>query len=74
MPYVLEVKGQTHFSSVTGTLVGVAVATFILGLAVGAAIVFLLQKRLPGNTKRGDEECEMNFTRLEENSVQDSTS
>ena len=52
---------------------GVSVATFILGLVVGAAIIFLLQKRLQGNNKSQSEECEMNFTKLE-NSVHDSAS
>ena len=53
---------------------GVSVATFILGLVVGAAIVFLLQKHHQGNNKSRSEECEMNFTKLEENSVHDSAS
>ena len=57
-----------------GLLVGVAIATFILGLVMGGAVSFFLQKRRPRRkTKSRDEECEMNFTKMEDNHIKDSS-
>ena len=53
---------------------GVAIATFILGMVMGGAVGFFFQKRRPGRTKGEGEECEMNFTKMEDNHVKDLSS
>ena len=40
---------------------------------MGGAVSFFLQKRRPRKTKSGDEECEMNFTKMEDNHIKDSS-
>ena len=57
-----------------GLLVGVAIATFILGLVMGGAVSFFFQKRRPSRTKSEGEECEMNFTKMEDNHAKDLSS
>ena len=53
---------------------GVAIATFILGIVLGGAVGFFFQKRRPSRTKSEGEECEMNFTKMEDNHVKDLSS